>query len=220
MTYPAGVTESQFIEATEKVVNALRPKFQPFAYYSKDDIEQQVRLFAWQALPHFRHEAGALGSYLYRACKNALLNTLRAFQGRRNEPACAVCHAARMGRGPGHPDGQECKFYEKWRERNRVKAALARPHNLTVIPDENEPRTRAFSAAEADAETAELLDLIDQRLDVEHRRWMLMMREGVSVPKEQRDEVERRVLAILAEVGLSGADIGLDDDLLADEQEG
>jgi DNA-directed RNA polymerase specialized sigma24 family protein len=184
------------------------------------DIAQQVRLFAWEALPHFRPEAGALGSYLYRSCKNRLLNTLRAFQGRRNEPACAVCHAARQGRGPGHPDGIECKVYKAWLERNRVKASLARPHNIAVIPDEHGPRTRAYSAAEADAETAELLDLLDERLDVEHRRWMLMMREGASVPKEQREAVERRVLDILWEVGLKAEDIGLSDvDVPADEQE-
>jgi DNA-directed RNA polymerase specialized sigma24 family protein len=219
VSYPSGVTESDFMAAAEHVVGALRGKFEPFAYYGREDIAQEVRMLAWQALPYYKPEAGALTSYLYRSCKNRLLNTLRAFQGRRNEPACDVCHAARMGRGPGHPDGQVCKVYAAWLERNRVKAALARPHDL-VHSDESESRIMANSVAEADVEVAELLELLDERLGVDDRRVLLRMRDGVSVPKKERHAVERRVLAILEEVGLSGSDIGLDDDLLADEQEG
>ena len=63
---------------------------------------------------------------------------------------------------------------------------------------------------EHDAETAEILRLLDSRLDIEDRRALLMMREGVQVPKRIRREVEQAVMAILEEVGLSAADLGFE----------
>ena len=70
---------------------------------------------------------------------------------------CAVCHSARLGRGPGHSDGQVCKVYAAWLERNRVKESLARPHDITVIPDEKESRTRVNSTVVEDVALDEIL---------------------------------------------------------------
>jgi RNA polymerase sigma factor (sigma-70 family) len=204
------VTEDEFLGAVEDVVASLQKRFMGVAYYSSDDVAQELRVLALEALPHFDREKGTLRSYLYKSARNRWLNHLRQFQGRRNDPACRICHAARLGRGPGHPDG-ECRAYKSWYDRNRIKANLGRPRDI-AHSDETESRIKANSVAEADAEAAELLQLLDERLDVEDRRLLLQMREGVTVTKRERQALERRVLAILEEVGLSASDIGLDDD--------
>ena len=217
---PPGFSEAEFLVTVEHIVTVLCSKFASFTsstYYDKNDLAQLIRLNAWVAVPRFRPEAGSLDGFLFRHCKNRILNTLRAFQGRISEPPCQICHEAHLGRGPGHEGGQNCKPYLAWLNRNKTKAFLARPLDLGNIDDKNEPQTSDGSVVENDAETTEILRLLDSRLDVDDRRALLMMREGVQVPKRIRREVEKAVIAILEEAGLSTDDVGIRDDYCEDE---
>ena len=170
---PQGINETEFFVTIEHIVTILCAKFASSTsstYYDRDDLAQLIRLNAWEALPRFRPEAGSLDGFLFRHCKNRILNTLRAFHGRISEPPCRICHDAHLGRGPGHDGGQNCKPYLAWLNRNKTKAYLSRPLDLGNIDDKNEPRTSDGSVAENDAETTEILRLLDSRLDVDDRR--------------------------------------------------
>jgi hypothetical protein len=49
MRLPPNVKESDFLAATEKVVGILAPSF-AFGYVEVEDIKQQARMFAIQAM--------------------------------------------------------------------------------------------------------------------------------------------------------------------------
>ena len=96
---PPGIGEAEFLVTVEHIVTVLCSKFASFTsstYYDKNDLAQLIRLNAWEALPRFRPEAGSLDGFLFRHCKNRILNTLRAFQGRISEPPCRICHDAHL----------------------------------------------------------------------------------------------------------------------------
>ena len=183
----------------------LSKKFS-FSYLDPDDIHQLIAVYALDALPRFRPEAGPLDGFLYRHVRNRLLNVKRDLYKRADAP-CKVCHSAAMEGTPGHPDG-ECEVYRKWRERNAAKASLGRPLDLSGISDEHEPRMMSSSPVENEAEISELLQVIDERLPLGFRADYLRMRSGVKVSKQRREVIEQAVLSILSGVGISADDLG------------
>lgn len=193
MRVPTNMTEKQVLQAIDKVVNILGPSF-TFGYFDVDDIKQQGRLFAIQAMEKY-DEGRPLENFLYSHVKNRLINFKRD-KYRRNDPPCQLCHNAIAGKTP-HEDGQYCDKYLSWRKRNLSKQNIMNPLDITNISDEKESRTRMESSVLEDVETTEILGIIRERLPIELMSTFLQMKDGVSVPKPKRLEVERAVLAIL-----------------------
>lgn len=192
MKIPLGYTETQILEAIDKVVNMLAPSF-TFGYYDVEDIKQQGRLFAIQLLETGKFDATRpFENYAFRHIRNRYLNMRRDLL-RRNEPPCRQC-AAGTPCGPGNAF---CPRYQGWLERNQAKSNLMRPLDLNYIADEHESRTRCPSTVAEDVATSELVQRIDKDLPVELRGTFLQMRAGVSVPKSRRLQVEAAVKAIL-----------------------
>lgn len=193
MKLPESVTEAAFLSATEKVVNILCPSF-AFGFYDVDDMKQQARIFAIQAMAKY-DPTRPLDNFLYTHIKNRLIN-FRRDNFRRNDPPCLTCYNSINGE-TAHPDGQYCEKYLAWLRRNTTKQNIMNPLDISNISDENEPNTRRESTVLAEIETQELLDLIDMKLDVELRSTYLQMQAGESVPKAKREQVEAAVLLIV-----------------------
>ena len=202
----------------EHIVTVLCSKFASstsFTYYDKNDLAQLIRLNAWEALPRFRPEAGSLDGFLVQALQKPHPQhpSGRFRDAFLHRPPCQICHDAHLERGPGHDGGQNCKPYLAWLNPKQdeglsCQAAATRPWKYRRQERTREPVMAPLS--KMTPETTEILRLLDSRLDVDDRRALLMMREGVQVPKRVRREVEQAVIAILEEVGLTPAcDIGL-----------
>ena len=219
MSCITGVSEADFLTAVERVVAVLSSQFKPFGSFDKADIAQFVRWQAVEAMPCYKAEIGALEPFLFRHCRNRLLNASRSVFGRLSEFPCAICNDFHLGRGPGHLNGETCKSYEAWLKRNQTKANLARPLDITNLSYEQESSTLADSTVVEDVAIDEILRLIDEGLDADHRRLLLQLREGVRVPKKARREVEGAVMEVLREVGLTADDLGLLAEVEDDEQE-
>jgi DNA-directed RNA polymerase specialized sigma24 family protein len=190
---PSNLTEAQVLAAIEKVVNILAPSFR-FGYFDIHDIKQEARIFGMQGMEKY-DEARPLENFLYSHIKNRLINFKRD-KFRRNDPPCPSCHNAIAG-ATSHEDGQYCDKYITWRDRNLAKQNIMNPLDLSNICDEKESRTRMPSSVVEDVERSELLKRIDDELPVELRATYLQMRDGASVPKPKRLEVERAILNIL-----------------------
>jgi DNA-directed RNA polymerase specialized sigma24 family protein len=193
MKLPPNVAERDFLAATEKVVGILAPSF-AFGYFEVQDIKQQARIFAIEAMERY-DPSRPLDNFLYAHVKNRLIN-FRRDKFRRNDPPCLSCHASLNGETQ-HPDKQYCDKYRAWLRRNSAKQNIMNPLDISNISDEKEPTTRLESSVLEDIEQRELLNLIDLRLDVGLRQTYLQMQAGESVPKAKREEVERAVLAIV-----------------------
>ena len=188
------MTEAQVIDSINKVVNILAPKFK-FGYYTVDDMKQEGRRFALEALSSDKYDEGRpLENFLYRHVKNRFINFKRD-KYRRNDPPCKLCHNCTDK--SGHPDGQFCAKYLSWKKRNMSKQNILNPLDITNISDENESRTRQDSTVVQDIEYKEMLATLDEKLPMELRGTYLLMLAGEHVSKSKREEVERAVLAIL-----------------------
>lgn len=193
MKLPPNVRESDFLAATEKVVGILAPSF-AFGYFEVEDIKQQARMFAIQAMEKY-DPSRPLDNFLYTHIKYRLIN-FRRDKFRRNDPPCQSCRYALEGETL-HPDKKYCDRYRAWLKRNGVKQNLMNPLDISNICDEHERTARVESTVVADIEKREILNLIDMHLDVELRQIYLQMQAGESVPKAKREQVERAVLDIL-----------------------
>jgi hypothetical protein len=192
MNLPHGKTEAEVLLAIEKAVNILAPSF-VFGYFDLDDIKQQGRVYALQALAAGGYDPSRpLENFLYAHIRNRYIN-LRRDKLRRSDAPCLRCHAG----DPCGEDGQTCRRYDDWLARNQAKANILRPLDIEHIADERERRARVASTVCEDAERDELLRRIDEQLPVELRSSYLQMRAGVSIPRARRLVVEAAVKEIL-----------------------
>jgi DNA-directed RNA polymerase specialized sigma24 family protein len=188
------MTEAQVVAVIDRIARILSSTF-VFGYYDRDDIEQEARLFGIKAMEKY-DPSRPLENFIYSAVRSRLLN-LRRDRLRRNDPPCKVCHLHFSANGPGHPNGQICKKYEGWRKRNTTKANLMRPLGIDYVSDEKEARSRCNSEVVGDAETNEILHLINLHLPMDLRADFLRMRDGVNIPKVRRQQVETAVREII-----------------------
>lgn len=193
MFIPEGKTKEEVEEAMLRVARRLAPNFK-FGYFTVEDIIQQACLFACECLPRY-DPSRPLDSFLFSHVRNRLINYKRDNYKRTDCP-CKLCY----GQLPGftkHEDGMQCEKFKIWHKRNLRKQNVILPLDIGNIRDESEPRTRTESTAAVEAETAEILEKIDIELPVELRVYYLLMKEGLSVPKSKRNEVEAAVALIL-----------------------
>jgi hypothetical protein len=200
------MSEEEVIESIERVVSLLGRRF-VFGYNQLDDALQEGRIFALELLKSRKYDParGPLDAFLYKHVFRRYINQKRDLI-RRTDAPCAACYRGQ----PCGPDGRPCQKFAAWNDRQHRKAALAAAAAHEPFDDEHAERQKAPPADEVAAHD-ELLRLIDERLDVEHRRLLLQMRDGLVVPKRKRVVVEQAVLSILAEAGLSREDMGLAD---------
>src|SRR3954453_8942961 len=94
MKLPDNITEADFLAAIEKVVGILASSF-AFGYFEVEDIKQQARLFAIEAMKRY-DPSRPLDNFLYAHIKNRLIN-FRRDKFRRNDPPCLSCHMSIQG---------------------------------------------------------------------------------------------------------------------------
>ncbi len=193
MIIPNGHTKESVEEVMLRVATRLAPNFK-FGYFTVEDIKQQACLFACEALARY-DPSRPLENFLFTHVRNRLINFKRDNYKRTDCP-CRLCY----GNLPGqtrHDDGRFCEKFIIWQRRNTRKQNILLPLDIGNISDENEPNTRKESTVVQEVETIEILEIIDRELPVELRSQYLQMKEGLSVPKAKRTEIENTVNDIL-----------------------
>lgn len=156
-----------------------------FGYHTREDIEQQVSLFALEALevPGRYDVSRPLGNFLYVHCKNGLHN-LKRDTFMRCEPPCGCCDAF------GDPP-EPCRRWREWAARNSAKQALMSLDPLGPVD------TRDDTDVVEDAAARELMARIDDELAPELRSDYHRMLDRVHVPKARRLLVRGAIEEIL-----------------------
>ena len=185
---PKGLSEEFVLATIEKVVNVLAPGF-TFGTYGRDDVAQESRIFALQALSKY-DGIRPLDGFLFFVIKSHLINLKRNLF-RRSDAPCLSCH-----NGEPCNEGDYCKKYKAWLDRNSAKSNIMSPLDLGAV-NEQQSNARCESTMSEEVEIGELCSLIDEKLDVGLRESYLKMRARVSVPKAKRLEVEAAVVEIL-----------------------
>ena len=200
MKVPPGMTEDEVLSALQNAANALTKfKFGPF---DEDDMRQQAILFGLQLLDSGKYDprpgpdgrpTRPLTNFLYSHMRNRTINFYRD-RCRRSDPPCKSCHKSLPGQTE-HEDRQYCSKYEAWLKRNMAKANLLSPLDIT----DHQARGLARENQEAEVETEEILRVIDIKLPASMRGDYLRLRDGQTLPKVRREEIENAVREIIKE---------------------
>ena len=182
-------TESEIIEIIDRIVTVLGSGFS-FGYYDMDDLRQESRIFGFEAMKRYDVDR-PLENFLYSHIKNRLINFKRD-KFHRSDPPCKSCHEH------GHHEGEVemCKKYKAWKKRNSSKQNLMRPYDISCVSEKSIETD--LNIAESVA-IKEMFEIIDQRLPVELRQSYLQMREGISITKAKKLQLEIYIKDILSE---------------------
>lgn len=201
MKIPPGMTEEEVLNAIQTAAAALiRFKFGP---HDEDDIRQQAAMFAIQAINDGKYDprpgpdgkpTRPLVNFIFTHSRNRLINFIRD-TFRRADPPCRSCHDS-LPDQTQHPDGRYCEKYSQWLKRNCAKQSICCPADISELGD-----ACGVGSDEVveEVETKELLKLIDTKLPTSIRGDYLRLRDGESLPKARRVEVENAVREIIKE---------------------
>lgn len=174
------VSEEEFLDATGKIISRIADGYK-FGIYQKQDIAQEIRLLAWEAMSRYDGEH-ALYQFLLIHVTNRL-NTLKRDKWYRATCPCDLCDKKEEGQ-TGHRNGQYCKQFLKWKKRNASKANLAYPPSIPTNFDKEEEDC-SFDTIEL----AEISDKIDSDLPVSLRGIYLRMKSGVRVSEVEKSQL-------------------------------
>lgn len=127
MNIPKNMTEAEVLMAIEEAVRVVLPGKIHVPGYAQDDLAQEMRLYALQALEKYDPRPDQQGkptrpllNFLVVHCRYRTLNLRRKLFRRADSP-CRRCHAGT----PCGEDGRVCRKYAVWAARNDRKASLA-----------------------------------------------------------------------------------------------
>ena len=203
MFIPEGMTEAEVLADIDSVVNLISYSFK-FSYYDTDDMRQQGRMYAIEALSRYNPKLGSLPVFLRSHVRNRFLN-LHRDKLSRNQPPCTTCPfydpdcAVSKNECSAFVDKLECDKWASWEKRNRSKRSLAEPLDISGIRDEKEPNMRAGSNIEKIVMHKELMLLFDIHLPINLRSDFKRILEDVSISKARRDKVLDALRLIMEE---------------------
>lgn len=172
MHLPLNMMESEVLAVIDEVVKGLAHSF-AFGYYDADDLHQEGRIFAIDALPLYDSSRGAsLRTFLHNRVKQRFINL------RRNKYYRPI------------PDNISEDKLERLIKRNSIK------RSLVDTSDIEEDSIEQFSKMTDSIQQNELFKFIDKHLPVELRADYRCILEEVKIPKHRKI----KVLEVLKEI--------------------
>ena len=179
MTLPPNLSEEEVLLAIDEVVDRLAPTF-TFGYYDIDDLKQEGRIYAMEALPRYKSNRGtSLRTFLHNHVRNRYLNLKRDKYAR---PA---------------PKNVSSDELECWLKRNSGKRSLI--DTLDISDDRNEPPDSDADSFVGAMQQKEMLRIIDMELPMQFRGDYRRLLEDVKLPKARRLLVLEALRSILNE---------------------
>jgi len=200
---PKGMSEEEVLGVIDRVVNILAFNFK-FGYFDLDDMKQQGRMYAIEAMPRYNPDMGNLHNFLRSHIRNRFLN-LHRDKLSRHQPPCQGCPfydpncQQSKNKCTAFSDKLECDKYAGWEKRNGAKRSLVEPLDISGIRDEKEKNMRNNIDIPEIVTKSELMDIIDNNLPVTMRADFKKMMEDVSVSKQRRDKVILKIKEIVEE---------------------
>ena len=201
MQIPKGMTEEEVLGVIDRVVGILAFSFK-FGYFDVDDMKQQGRMYAIEAMPRYKPKSGNLYNFLRSHIRNRFLN-LHRDKLSRQQPPCHGCpfydpHLQQSkNKCTAFSDKIECDKYAGWEKRNGAKRSLVEPLDISGVRDAMEKNMRNNVDIPEIVIKAEMMELIDKNLPVVIRSDFKKMMEDISVSKQRRDKVISTIKKII-----------------------
>jgi hypothetical protein len=203
MKLPRGISEQQLLDIIERVVNRLSSMFS-FGYFDMEDIKQQARLMALEALPKFKKGRGnqelpierRLEAFFTTHIRNRL-NNLRRDKLFRNQPPCCNCDYYTNDGCNCYSRRNDCTKYDKWFIRNEAKRGIMEPSDISISPENSYEDVQEQTILRD-----ELIRIINIKLPANLRSDYLRLLDGQSLTKANRLKLFDIIKDILKDYGI------------------
>lgn len=190
--------ENEIVDVINNVANRLASRFK-FGYHELEDMKQQARLFAWEAMSNY-DGVRPLENFLWTHVRNRLFNFKRDKYERPGKPCLACDHYIYDNIGGDtcskYSVKDECSMYNHWCKRNQRKKNIMNPVDITCIDDEHENNMKLLGD-EPMINYKEMLEIIDRELPLSLRPLFLRLKFGNKLTKIQKIKVQIAVQDIL-----------------------
>jgi DNA-directed RNA polymerase specialized sigma24 family protein len=196
MKLPEGVaSEDELLRIIDRAITHLSASLK-FGYYDMDDMMQEGRLFALEAIPHFRPDKDcSLEHFLRVHVRNRFIN-LRRDKMERRDPPCHACIYLNGEACAYYEDKYDCERWVAWVNRNEAKKTLVESF------DNDDARCEEASAEHHDLSQnlvcRELLNLMEEELPLHFRSDYQRYLGGVHLPKARREKLESEIQNIVS----------------------
>ncbi len=197
------MTEEEIVKILDRIADRFAVKFR-FGYHDVDDIKQQARLFALEALARYTENKGPLENFLSVHVRNRLINFKRDNYHRFQAP-CLQCpfydpeRKKSINQCAEFEDKMECDKWRQWILRNNSKRSIMAPATSENIDYLFSYESLEHSSVVDIVANKELLEYIDERLPVDLRNDYLRLKENLSVSKYRKNKVREAIIRIVEE---------------------
>ena len=200
LNLPPGMTEDKFVEIVNNISNQLCDKFK-FGYFEREDIKQECFIEAIDALDRYDTNR-PLPNFLYSHIRNRLCNLKRNKYFRLEKP-CDKCplnaYIAAEDKCTAYENKDDCRLYAVWLKKNSTKQNIMNPIGISCINDEHEHRMKAKHDISKDIASSEVLNLIDNSISINMRKYWLQQRAGIKLTKKYYGMLMEEIHQILEE---------------------
>lgn len=202
MKIPSNMTEDEVLQSIDNVANRLAHKFR-FGYHGIDDMKQQARMYAIEALNTGKYdEKRVLDNFLYTCVRNALFNDKRDKYERPDKPCfkCPINAYVKYCDGcTEFSDKLNCSLYASWYNRNFAKRNIMAPITIDNVNDERENNMKTSDDVPDIAMKSEIVSLLDKYIPHELRHFWIKSLNGVKISKPHREKLQEAIHNILKE---------------------
>ncbi len=205
MNIPKGMTEEEVLASIERVANGLAYKYR-FGYHGVEDMKQEARLQAIEALDRYDPSRGKLETFLWTHVSNRLFNIKRNKYARPDKP-CLDCPLKAydpecknsLSQCTEYSDKLNCSLYDAWEKRNSAKKNIMCPIEMGNVKDENESNMSKNDTVADQIDFINMVDLIDSQIPINLRRSWIKLQNDVKMPKSEREKVLDFIKELLSE---------------------
>ena len=199
MFIPNGFTEQEVLQTIEDVVVKLAGPFK-FGFHESDDMKQEGRILALEALPRFDASLGTLKNFLTNHIRNRFIN-MRRDKLERRHPPCSSCpfYKEALDKCGAFDCKEDCEKWQGWKRRNTMKRNLMEGYNPNSISENSGDSTPTSELLVNNMSNKEIVEYVDRKIPIGLRADYLRMLNGVKIPKGKREKILALVRDIVKE---------------------
>jgi len=199
MFIPDGFTEEEVLKTIDVVVSRLAAPFK-FGFHETNDMKQEGRLFAMQALKDFDPARGSLPVFLTNHIRNRFINMKRDKFGRQHPP-CSFCpfYKYQFDKCIAFGCQEDCDKWRGWKTRNTTKRNLIEGYNPNNVVDSLGSCEHNSTTNLEQMSNKEIIVYVNQHLPVSFRADYCRILNGVKISKIKRERIFAMVKKLVGE---------------------
>jgi len=198
MHIPEGMNETQVLRTIDKAIKNLAQNFK-FGYFETEDMMQEGRIFALEALPKFDPSRNCSLEQFIRVIVRNKFISLRRDRMERLEPPCETCSHSSDDICYLYDHKSNCERWNGWVERNTAKRILTETYDNDDMCTSPANYPMDFLDITDSMISQEIIKLMDEKIPLsmkaDYRRYL----ENVKIPKHRRIKVEEEIRRIVNE---------------------